>query len=223
VETITPPPEVQAELRLPPPPPQGGPLAFYRFAREHKMVNPRYGRLLLRFAWLKLRWRGRLQTDGIAFVGPGVTFEIGPNAVVRLGRWSWLGTGCKIRAHEGVVSIGAKTVLGQECTISSFQHVEIGRECIVADRVMFIDFDHGTVEVERPIRDQGIYKRDVVVGHNCWIGYGACFLRGVTVGDNVIVGTSSVVTRDVEANAVVGGVPARLLRMRDDPRAMQWV
>ena len=56
---------------------------------------------------------------------------------------------------------------------------------------MLIDFDHGVVEVERPIRLQGIYKRDVRVGHNVWIGYGACFLRGVTVGDNAIVGTSS--------------------------------
>ena len=70
--------------------------------------------------------------------------------------------------------------MGQECTISAFQHVSVGRECIVADRVMLIDFDHGVVEVERPIRLQGIYKRDVRVGHNCWIGYGACILRGAT-------------------------------------------
>ena len=75
--------------------------------------------------------------------------------------------------------IGAKTVLGQECTISAFQHVSVGRECILADRVMLIDFDHGVVDVELPIRLQGIYKRDVRVGHNVWVGYGACFLRGV--------------------------------------------
>ena len=87
--------------------------------------------------------------------------------------------------------IGAKTVLGQECTISAFQHVSVGRECILADRVMLIDFDHGVVDVEQPIRVQGIYKRDVRVGHNVWVGYGACFLRGVTVGDNAIVGTNS--------------------------------
>ena len=56
---------------------------------------------------------------------------------------------------------------------------------------MMIDFDHGMVEVERPIREQGIYKRDVNIGHNVWIGYGACLLRGVTVGDNSVIGTSS--------------------------------
>jgi acetyltransferase-like isoleucine patch superfamily enzyme len=112
--------------------------------------------------------------------------------------------------------------MGQECTISAYQHVTIGRECVIADRVMLIDFDHGSVEVDRPIRLQGIYKRDVNVGHNVWIGYGACILRGVTVGDNAIVGTNSVVTKDVAANAVVGGVPARVLRMRDEPHRMRF-
>ena len=161
-------------------------------------------------------------TDGICFVGPGVTLEIERGARLVLGRWSWIGHGCKIRVHEGECSIGAKSVMGQECTISAFQHVSIGRECILADRVMLIDFDHGVVDVERPIRLQGIYKRDVEVGNNCWIGYGACILRGVTVGDNAIIGTSAVVTKDVPANAVVGGVPAKVIRMRKAPRRMRW-
>jgi acetyltransferase-like isoleucine patch superfamily enzyme len=87
---------------------------------------------------------------------------------------------------------------------------------------MFIDFDHGVVEVERPIRQQGIYKRDVRVGSNVWIGYGACVLRGVSVGDNAIVGTNSVVTKDVPANAVVAGIPARIIRMRDAPEQLRW-
>ncbi len=220
---LAPPPvEVPAAVRTPPRPPHGGPLALLRFMRANGMLNHRYGLLLARLGWLKLRWRGRLQTDGIAFVCPGVRFEIGRGARVVLGRWSWLGHGTKVRAHEGVVEIGAKSVLGQECTISAYQHVSIGRECIVADRVMLIDFDHGVVEVERPIRLQGIYKRDVRVGNNVWIGYGACILRGVTVGDNSVIGTNSVVTRDLPENAVVAGVPARVIRMREAPRAMRW-
>ncbi len=222
-QTLAPPPvDVPPAVRTPPPPPHGGPLALLRFMRANGMLNHRYGLLLARLAWLKLRWRGRLQTDGIAFVCPGVRFAIGKGARVVLGRWSWLGHGTKVRAHEGEVLIGAKTVLGQECTISAYQHVSIGRECIVADRVMLIDFDHGVVEVERPIRLQGIYKRDVNVGHNVWIGYGACVLRGVTVGDNSVIGTNSVVTKDLPENAVAAGVPARTLRMRQAPREMRW-
>jgi len=221
--TLAPPSvDLPHEVRTAPAPLHGGPLTLLRFMRRNRMLNRRYAVLLLRLAWLKLRFRGRLQTDGIAFVCPGVTFEIGKGARVVLGRWSWLGHGTKVRAHEGEVVIGAKSVLGQECTISAYQHVSIGRECIVADRVMLIDFDHGVVEVERPIRLQGIYKRDVHVGNNVWLGYGACVLRGVTVGDNCVIGTNSVVTGDVPENAVAAGAPARVLRMRDAPRAMRW-
>jgi acetyltransferase-like isoleucine patch superfamily enzyme len=100
--------------------------------------------------------------------------------------------------------------------------VRIGEQCVIADRAMFIDFDHGMTEVERPIRVQGIYKRDTVVGSNVWVGYGACVLRGVRVGDNAVIGTNAVVTRDVPANAVVGGVPAKVLRMRDAPQQLRW-
>ena len=209
-------------LRPPPAPLHGGPLALFTHMRRKQMLTPEYAKLIVRFVWLKLRWGKRLKTDGLAFVAPGVTFEIGRDATLTLGRWSWIGHGCKFRVHEGEVEIGAKTVLGQECTITAFQHISIGRECILADRVMLIDFDHGVVEVERPIREQGIYKRDVRVGHNCWIGYGACMLRGVSVGDNAIVGTSAVVTKDVPDNAIVGGSPARVLRMRETPTQMRW-
>jgi acetyltransferase-like isoleucine patch superfamily enzyme len=200
----------------------GGPIALARFMKQHGMLNFGYARLIAHWAWLKLRWGKRLQTDGLCFVAPDVKLEIGKNATLRLGRWSWIGHGTKIRVHEGECEIGAKTVLGQECTISSFQHVSIGRECVIADRVMLIDFDHGVVEVERPIRVQGIYKRDVHVGSNCWIGYGACILRGATIGDNCVVGTNTVVTKDIPANAVAAGTPARVVRMREAPARLRW-
>jgi acetyltransferase-like isoleucine patch superfamily enzyme len=222
MEVATPPTEVPPEIRGAPPPREGGLLTLLRFMRHRRMLNLKYLRLIVRLARKKLRFRGKLRLDGLAFVGPGVTIQVAKGAHVELGRWSWVGHGCKLRCHEGVISIGAKTVLGQECTISAYQHVSIGRECVIADRVMMIDFDHGMVEVDRPIRLQGIYKRDVRVGNNVWIGYGACILRGVTVGDNAVIGTGAVVTKDVPANAIVGGVPARLIRMREEPTRMRF-
>jgi acetyltransferase-like isoleucine patch superfamily enzyme len=214
--------DLPAYLRGEPPPRRGGFLALLRFLRTNRMLTPPYARLLWRLAWLKLRYGRRLQTDGLCFICPRVQLELGRDATLRVGRWAWIGHGTKIRVHEGTVSIGAKSVLGQECTISAYKHVSIGRECILADRVMMIDFDHGVVEVERPIRLQGIYKRDVRVGHNVWIGYGACVLRGVTIGDNSVVGTNAVVASDVPADAVVGGVPAKVIRMREAPQRMRW-
>jgi acetyltransferase-like isoleucine patch superfamily enzyme len=195
-----------------------------RFLAQHRMLNLQYGRLLVRYLRRRLftgagrRWR----TDGLVFFGRGLELEIGRSGKLDLGRFVWIGDGTKIRCHEGEVEIGAKTVIGQECTISAYQRVRIGEQCVIADRAMFIDFDHGVVEVERPIRLQGIYKRDVEVGSNVWIGYGACVLRGVSIGDNSVVGTNSVVTKDVPANAVVAGIPARVIRIREAPQNLRW-
>ncbi|MDX6590463.1 MAG: hypothetical protein QOI84_1737 [Solirubrobacterales bacterium] len=195
-----------------------------RFLARNGMLNHRYARLLWRYLWRRFlttagrRWR----TGGPVFFGRRLEIQIGRSGEIRFGRFVWIGDGSKIRCHEGTVEIGEKTVIGQECTISAYQRVRIGDQCVIADRAMFIDFDHGVVEVERPIRLQGIYKRDVEVGSNVWIGYGACVLRGVRVGDNAIVGTYSVVTRDVPANAVVAGIPAKIIRMREAPSRLSW-
>jgi acetyltransferase-like isoleucine patch superfamily enzyme len=199
-------------------------IRFLRFCARNRMLTPRYGLLALRWLWRRFLTRAgrRWCTDGPLFLGSGLELQIAPRGRVEFGRFVWIGHGSKIRCHEGVVEIGAKTVMGQECTISAYRRVRIGEQCVIADRAMFIDFDHGVVEVERPIRKQGIYMRDVEVGSNVWIGYGACILRGVRVGDNSIVGTNSVVTRDVPANAVVAGIPARVIRMREAPKDLHW-
>ena len=199
-------------------------LRTIRFLARNGMLNAQYARLLWRYLWRRFLtpagWRW--ETDGPVFFGRNLELQIRRGATIRFGRFAWIGDGTKIRCHEGVVEIGAKTVMGQECTISAYKHVRIGEQCVVADRAMFIDFDHGVVEVERPIRLQGIYMRPVEIGANCWIGYGASFLRGVNVGDNSVVGTYTVVTKDIPANAVIGGIPAKIIRMREAPEQLRW-
>jgi hypothetical protein len=81
------PASVPKYVRAGPPPLRGGPLTFLRFARRNRMLTPGYALLMVRWVWLKLRWRGRLRTDGLCFVCPGVKFEIGKDATVTLGRW----------------------------------------------------------------------------------------------------------------------------------------
>jgi acetyltransferase-like isoleucine patch superfamily enzyme len=204
-------------------PPKRGPFAALGFAYRHRMLTPKYARLAARFAMRRLTPAGRrLETDGMAFLGPRLQIQIARGAKVRLGRFVWIGHGTKIRCHEGEVEIGAKTVMGQDCTISAYRRVRIGEQCVIADRAMFIDFDHNVADTEVPIRRQGIYMRDVEVGNNVWIGYNASILRGVRVGDNAIIGANSVVTRDIPANAVAAGSPARVVRMREAPANLRW-
>ena len=73
----SPPSDLPPELRGPPPPPRGGLLTLLRFMRRHRMLNAKYALLLVRLGAWKLRLRGRLRLDGIAFIGPGCHLEVG--------------------------------------------------------------------------------------------------------------------------------------------------
>ncbi|HEU4461377.1 MAG TPA: acyltransferase, partial [Solirubrobacterales bacterium] len=96
-----------------------------RFLARNRMLNPRYARLCWRYLWRRLLtpagWRWR--SDGPFFLGRGLELKIEPAGEIRFGRFVWIGDGTKIRCHEGFVEIGEKTVMGQECTISAYQHV----------------------------------------------------------------------------------------------------
>src|SRR3954468_3963670 len=94
-----------------------------RFYRHNGMLTRRYARLLWRYLWRRFLtpagWRWK--TDGPGFFGRDLQLQIAKGAEIRLGRFCWIGDGTKIRVHEGVAEIGAKTVMGQECTISAYK------------------------------------------------------------------------------------------------------
>ncbi|MGH2907183.1 MAG: acyltransferase [Solirubrobacterales bacterium] len=209
-----------------PAPLHGGPLVMLRFMLKNRLFRRRYlgayARMFNHRVVHRRKYGRKIHTDGLAFIGKKVKIEIGPLAHLYLDRWSWVGSGTKLRAHGGFIRIGSKSVLGEEITFSTYEEISIGRECVIADRAMFIDFDHKIEDVEQAIRKQGVYSKPVRVGNNVWIGYGACILRGVTIGDGAVIGTNAVVTKDVPPNAIVGGVPAKIIRMREAPSRLHW-
>lgn len=90
--------------------------------------------------------------------------------------------------------------------------VRIGKNCMLAPRVCIYTATHPLDPFER--NEIGLeYGKPVTIGDNVWIGGSAVINPGVTIGDNAVIASGSVVTKDVPANAVVGGNPARVLRM----------
>jgi acetyltransferase-like isoleucine patch superfamily enzyme len=92
--------------------------------------------------------------------------------------------------------------------------VEIGDDTLIAQNVSIIAAGHG-VQLGKLIRDQAPPKNNGVrIGNNVWIGAAAVVLPGVYVADGAIIGAGAVVTKDVPANAIVVGNPARVTRYR---------
>lgn len=74
--------------------------------------------------------------------------------------------------------------------------------------MVFATLNHGLAPQDR----KTTYPAPIVLGRNVWVGSNATILQGVTIGDNAVIAAGAVVTRDVEADTVVGGAPARFIR-----------
>src|SRR4051794_9954532 len=126
------------------------------------MLNLPYARLLWRYLRRRLLTRAgwRWRSDGLLFFGRRLEIQIARGAEVRFGRFVWIGDGSKIRCHEGEVEIGAKTVIGQECTISAYRRGGGGGAGGVARPGGVLHFHHrrGAVGGARP--PPGVLNRD---------------------------------------------------------------
>lgn len=174
-----------------------------------------------RFLVLRLR-HPDVVTEGMVFLGKGVEFYArkGYGRIV-LGPWVHIGDANRLRAHEGTLRIGARTVLGRDNTINCYLDIDIGQRCLVADWVYLCDFDHRSDDLSVPIKDQGIVKSPVRIGDDVWIGVKATVLRGADVGHGSVVAAHAVVRGSTPPFSVVAGVPGRVVRDRREPRVAE--
>lgn len=185
-----------------------------RWVREHRAWTPYHLVRLFRFVCLKIR-HPNVVTEGFVFLGRGVRLHARPGyGRLILGRWTHLGDGTRLLAHEGTLRIGEKTVLGRDVTVTCYLDVEVGASTLLADWCYISDFDHVTTELDQPIKDQGLVKSPVRIGDNCWLGVRSTVLRGTRIGSGVVVGAHSVVRGEVADDVIVAGVPAKQVKDR---------
>lgn len=111
------------------------------------------------------------------------------------------------------LTLGDFVFIGTASEIDTAHSVTVGAHTLIAPGVFITDHTHNFARGIR-LAAQGSRSAPVVIGEDVWLGARSVVLPGVTIGDGAIVGAGAVVTKDVPPNAIVGGVPARIIGER---------
>lgn len=113
------------------------------------------------------------------------------------------------------ITIGKNVFINACCHFQDQGGITLGDGCLIGHNVVFATLNHGFAPADRA----SLYPAPIVLGKNVWIGSNSTLLQGIRIGDNAVIGAGSVVTKDVPANTIVGGVPAKILRQIDTEKA----
>jgi len=113
---------------------------------------------------------------------------------------------------EANISIGERLYVNQYTRIIAHEGITIGKNVTIGQQVTILDHDHRYTYVGDDLQLDGYVTAPITIGNNVWIADKATVLKGVTIGDNVVVGANTLVHKDVPPNCVVGGVPFKILK-----------
>ena len=116
---------------------------------------------------------------------------------------------------SGNLTIKKNSFIGSFSVIGVNESIEIGENVMIAQAVSIRDTDHAFDRTDIPMKQQGITTKPIVINDDVWIGYGAVITKGITIGQGAIIGANAVVTKDVAPFTIVGGVPAKLIKVRE--------
>ena len=114
----------------------------------------------------------------------------------------YIGNGSSVNGGQLRASKNAKIVIGDNTIISYNVHIR-------TDMHIFNDLN-------TPIKEQGFKEKNIIIGNDVWIGYGAQIMSGVTIEDGAVVAAGAIVTKDVKTNELVAGIPARKVKLRGE-------
>jgi acetyltransferase-like isoleucine patch superfamily enzyme len=131
---------------------------------------------------------------------------------------SWL----QVAGQSGKLEIGSGSVLGHFNHIFAYKSIIIGKKVLTADKVYISDCSHGYTDLSKAIMDQPVVDLNfVVIGDHTWLGENVVIL-GVSIGKHCVIGSNSVVLKDIPDYCIAVGSPARVVK-RFDATTQDWV
>lgn len=110
------------------------------------------------------------------------------------------------------ITLGKRVFINAGCCFQDQGGIEIGDDCLIGHQTVLATLNHDLSPESRG----GMFPAPIKIGRRVWIGAHATVLPGVTIGDNAVIAAGAVVTKDVPANAVVGGMPAKIIKIIGD-------
>ncbi len=179
---------------------------------------------------------------GKLFIGRGV--QLFDKKKIRFGKWNKIGSYVRISGlgKEGVlfgdnvsigdfsrvicstsfnhlgsfIKIGNNVGIGEYAYLGGAGGLEIGDDCIIGQYLSCHPENHNYEDADKLIRSQGVNRQGIKIGKNCWIGAKVTILDGVSIGDNCIIAAGAVVNKSFPDNVIIGGVPAKVLKQKNN-------
>lgn len=179
------------------------------------LKNPKgalFGRNVQIFNSPNISWGKYLKLGDNVYLGAlgKHKLEFGNN--VGIGAYSRIIISTSLNHIGSHIKIGNNVGIGEFAYLGGGGGLEIGDDCIVGQYLSCHPENHNFENPELPIRLQGVNRKGIMIGKNCWIGSKVTILDGVTIGDNCVIAAGSVITKSMPANSLIGGVPAKILK-----------
>jgi acetyltransferase-like isoleucine patch superfamily enzyme len=131
-----------------------------------------------------------------------------------------IGSFSNIVVSTSLNNLGAQIKVGNNVGIGEFAYLggagalSIGDECIVGQYFSCHPENHNFKDLSQSIRHQGVSRKGIHIGKNCWIGAKVTILDGVNIGDGCVIAAGSIVNKSFPSNSIIAGVPAQLINQR---------
>lgn len=141
------------------------------------------------------------------------------NNKICIGKQVVLERGVQVGALDNThIDIEENTFIAPYVCIAGPGNIKIGKHCMIASHSGIYANNHNFADLTVPIREQGVTRKGIIIEDNCWLGHGVTVLDGVTIGRGSVIGAGSVVSKDIPAFSIAVGVPAKVIRDRQDKK-----